>query len=276
MSSQVALITGCSSGIGRDLANALTLAGYTIVATARKAADLNDLDAALKLSLDVTDNASIHKAIKKTLDELGRIDLLINNAGYAFRSVVEEISDEKLHALFDVNVYGVIRMVRAVAPVMRAQHSGRIVNIGSISGKIVLPVSGPYCASKYALEAFSDAMRLELSPFGIFVVLIEPGNINTNFMQNAVRKSDGALSNPDSPYKKLYENYLVFNERMRKVQADPSAVSAAVLKSLAAKRPKARYRAAVPLPNLLLTYLGDRLKDRILKAKYQISRKIDF
>lgn len=276
MSSQVALITGCSSGIGRDLANALTMAGYTIVATARKVSDLKGLDAALKLSLDVTDNVSIHKAVKKTLDEFGRIDLLINNAGYAFRSVVEEISDEKLHALFDVNVYGVIRMVRAVAPAMRSQRSGRIINIGSISGKIVLPVSGPYCASKYALEAFSDAMRLELFPFGIFVVLIEPGNINTNFMENAVRKSDGALSNPDSPYKKLYENYLTFNDRMRRVQADPAAVSAAVLKSLAAKRPKARYRAAVPLPNLLLTYLGDRLKDRILKAKYRISKRTIF
>lgn len=179
--SQVVLITGCSTGIGRDLVQRLTQSGYTVVATARNVATLDDVPAALKLPLDVTQPDSVNQAVELTCQRLGRIDVLVNNAGYAIPGAVEEISDEQARQIFDVNVYGVMRLIRTVVPLMRQQKSGRIINISSIGGKMALPTNGAYSATKFALEALSDALRLELAPFGIRVVLVEPGPIKTHF-----------------------------------------------------------------------------------------------
>ena len=144
--SRVVLITGCSTGIGHDLAQRLARSGYIVVATARREETLRDLQAALKLPLDVTQPQSVSRAVECTLERYGRIDVLINNAGYALPGALEEISDEQVQRLFDVNVFGSLRMIRAVSPHMRRQRAGRIINLSSISGKLVVPANGAYSA----------------------------------------------------------------------------------------------------------------------------------
>jgi NADP-dependent 3-hydroxy acid dehydrogenase YdfG len=159
----VVLITGCSTGIGRAAAGAFVAAGYRVVATARDPETLAGLGAALTWRLDVTDRTSIQVAVDATLERLGRIDVLVNNAGYAMRGAVEEVDVSAVRNMFDTNVLGMIRMVQAVAPVMRRQRAGRIVNVGSLAGKLGGPANGTYAASKHAVEALNDAMRWELA-----------------------------------------------------------------------------------------------------------------
>jgi NADP-dependent 3-hydroxy acid dehydrogenase YdfG len=271
MSSKVILITGCSSGIGKNLAEQLTTSGYTVVATARHLESIENLNSTLKLPLDVTNIESITDAVNKVIYHFGRIDILINNAGYAARSVIEDVSDDQIEQMFNVNVYGVIRMIRAVVPHMRKEKSGRIINIGSIAGKMVLPVSGAYCASKFALEALNDALRLELMAFGISVVLVEPGNIQTNFMNTVQNTSEKIISNPHSVYHELYQNYERFNNKSRYNNPGPEVVSMVVQKALEASKPKARYLAAVPTVNYLITKLGDSMKDIVVKSLFKIN-----
>ncbi len=205
--SQVVLITGCSTGIGRDLAQRLAQSGYTVVATARKAENLEGLDVALKLPLDVTQPESIRQAVDCVIQHFGRIDVLVNNAGYAVRGAVEEVPVDQAQQMFDANVFGVMRMIQAVVPHMRQQRAGRIINISSIVGKLVTPANGPYSATKFALEALSDALRLELAPFGIQVVLVEPASIKTQFHRTVEANAQAIFSNPESPYQPLYEQY---------------------------------------------------------------------
>ncbi len=190
MNPEVVLITGCSSGIGRATATTLAAAGYEVVATARRSEDLQGIGAAMALPLDVTDEASIEAAVGAVLERYGRIDVLVNNAGYALRGAIEEVDVEAVRRMFDVNVNGVIRMVQAVVPSMRSRGSGRIVTIGSESGKLSAPVNGTYSATKHALEAVNDALRWELGPFGIAVVLIEPGNIGTPVQRDGPQRFD--------------------------------------------------------------------------------------
>ncbi len=270
MTSKIVLITGCSTGIGRDLAARLTRSNYTVVATARRPETLDDLSAKLKLPLDVTDAESIATAVHEVIQRYGRIDILVNNAGYAIRGAVEEVPEEIVRAMFDVNVYGVMRMVQAVVPHMRRQREGRIVNIGSVAGKLVLPVNGAYSATKFALEALSDAMRLELGLFGIQVVLIEPGNIRTNFAETAQAHAGKIFSNPDSPYRPLYEKYVRLMTRMRNNDPGPEVVSAVVQQAIEAPEPRARYLVAVPLLNRLALLAGDKIKDSAIKQMLKI------
>ncbi|WPC43930.1 SDR family oxidoreductase [Clostridium sp. JS66] len=270
MMSKVILITGCSSGIGREMAERLSKNGYIVVATARNLNDMENLNVALKLSLDITNNESISAAVNKVIQNFGKIDVLINNAGYAFRSIVEEISDNNIEQMFNVNVYGIIRMIRAVVPYMRKERSGRIINISSIAGKMVLPVSGAYCASKFATEALSDALRLELSAFGIYVVVVEPGNIRTNFMKTVQNNSDRIISDSSSPYNELYKNYKTFNDNARTNEPGPEVVSLVVQKAIEASRPKKRYMAGVPAFNRMMTHFGDGVKDYVVKSLFKI------
>jgi NAD(P)-dependent dehydrogenase (short-subunit alcohol dehydrogenase family) len=271
MPSKIVLITGCSTGIGQDLARRLALAGYTVIASARRPETLADLPAALTLPLDVTDAASVASATAEVIRRFGRVDVLVNNAGYAVRGAVEEVPDEQVREMFDVNVYGVMRMIRAVVPHMRQQKAGRIVNIGSVGGKLVVPVNGTYSATKYALEALSDALRLELALFGIQVVLIEPGNIRTNFMATAQAHAQATLSAPDSPYHALYQRYVQVMAAMREDESGPEVVSQVVQQAIEAPRPKSRYLVAVPLSNRLALLLGDSVRDFILRRMFKIA-----
>jgi len=168
-------------------------------------------------------------------------------------------------------VYGVMRMVRAVAPHMRQQKAGRIVNIGSVGGKLVLPVNGTYSATKFALEALSDALRLELALFGIQVVLVEPGNIRTNFMATAQAHAQAILSAPDSPYHALYQRYVQVMTAMREREPGPEVVSGVVQQAIEAPNPKSRYLVGVPLSNRLALLLGDSVRDRVFGRMFKIT-----
>jgi NAD(P)-dependent dehydrogenase (short-subunit alcohol dehydrogenase family) len=271
---KVVLITGCSTGIGRDLVGRLAQAGYAVVATARKTDTLNDLPAALKLPLDVTQPDSVCQAVEHTLRQLGRIDVLINNAGYALQGALEEIPVEQVQQMFDVNVHGVLRLIRAVVPQMRQQRAGRIINIGSVAGRLALPVNGTYSASKFALEALNDALRLELAPFGIHVVLIEPGPIKTHFDATVQANAQAVLSNPASPYSALYRRSQHVAADMRRGEPGPEAVSRVVQQAIESARPRARYLAGVPFLMRFVFFLGDSVKDLIFKRQYQITAPV--
>lgn len=268
--SKVILITGCSTGIGRDLAQRLTQAGYTVVATARRVEDLNGLQVALKLPLDVTQPDSINDAVAHTLQQFGRIDVLVNNAGYALRGALEEVSVEQVQQMFDVNVFGVLRLIRSIAPHMRKQGSGRIINISSIAGKLSTPANGAYSATKFALEALSDALRLELAPFGIQVVVIEPGAIKTHFDDTALAHTQDILSNSTSPYQPLYHKSDQFAASMRQQEHGPQVVSQVIQQAIEAPNPKARYLAAVALSGRLVLVLRDFVWNPVLRRLFKV------
>ncbi len=268
--SKVVLITGCSTGIGHDLAQRLAQSGYTVVATARRVETLANLPAALKLVLDVTQPKSIRQAVDCVIERFGRIDVLVNNAGYAVRGAVEEVPVEQAQQMFDANVFGVMRMIQAVVQHMRRQKSGRIINISSVVGKLVSPANGTYSASKFALESLSDALRLELAPFGIQVVLVEPGSIKTQFHTTVEANAQEIFSNPDSPYQPLYEQYQKVTAGMRHQEPGPDAVSRAVQQAMETSRPKARYLAGFPFSGRLVLHLGDPVWDLVVRQMFKI------
>jgi NADP-dependent 3-hydroxy acid dehydrogenase YdfG len=268
--SKVVLITGCSTGIGRDLAGHLSQAGYTVVATARKPESLEDIPAALKLPLDVTQPECVAETVTQTIHKFSRIDVLVNNAGYALRAALEETSDEQVQRIFDVNVFGVLRLIRAVAPYMREQAAGRIINISSIAGKLSTPVNGIYSATKLAIEAISDALRLELAPFGIQVIVIEPGSIKTHFDATAQGHTQAILSNSSSPYRTLYRLSDEFSASMQQQAAEPQVVSQVIQQAIEAPKPKVRYHANITLSGELALHLGDSVWDAALRRMFKV------
>ena len=270
MSQQVVLITGCSTGIGRDLAQRLTQAGYAVAATARNSETLRDLPSALKLPLDVTQPDSVERAVAETIQKFGRIDVLVNNAGYAVRGAVEEVSADLIQKMFEVNVFGALRMIREVVPFLRQQGSGRIVNISSIAGKLSMPVNGSYSASKFALEALSDALRVELSSFGIQVILIEPGAIKTNFDETSLTYARSILSNQNSPYQPLYRKSDEFAASMRRQENGPEIVSRVIQQAIESPNPKARYVAGIDFSGRLTLRLRDWIWDTALDKIFKV------
>ena len=269
--SKVVLITGCSTGIGRHLAQRLTQLGYTVVATARKVETLDNLTVALQLQLDVTQTNSVNQAIALVLQQFGRIDVLINNAGYTMLGALEEVTDEQTQRVFDVNVFGALRMIRAVVPHMRSQHAGRIINISSIAGKLSTPVNGTYSATKFALEALSDALKLELAPFGIQVILIEPGAIKTHFDNTAQAHAREIRLNMGSPYRPLYKRSDQFATSMRQNEPGPELVSQVIEQAIQANRPKARYLVAMPFSGRLVIRLRDFVWNFVLEKMFKIT-----
>lgn len=262
MVGKVALITGCSSGVGRELCRTLTEKGDRVVATARSLERLEEVSAALKVALDVTDQDSIKQAIAAVMNAYGRIDVLVNNAGYSVRSAVEEIDLEELAHLFDVNVYGIVRMIQAVAPIMRQQGAGKIINIGSVSGRLTGLVNGGYCASKHAVEAISDAARLELQGFGIQVSVLEPGAMDTDFFRTLSQNSDERMQNSQSPYHPFYQRDLAFRKKQKR--ADLSKATGEIDAIMARKRLKGRYPVALPFVFSLLLALPERLREWLM------------
>src|SRR5690242_11900794 len=166
---QTVLITGCSSGIGKATAARLARNGWTVYATARRPETLADLSECKHLALDVTDDASMSAAVDTVVAEAGQLDALVNNAGYSLSGAVETLNVDDIRREFETNVFGLVRLSQLVLPAMRSERSGRIVNIGSMGGKLTFPGGGAYHASKYAVEAFSDALRYEVSGFGVKV-----------------------------------------------------------------------------------------------------------
>ena len=188
------LITGCSTGLGRALANAVLAQGHNAVVTARDAASVQELadahpGSALAVTLDVTDPAQVAAAVAQAEERFGGVDVLVNNAGYGYRSAVEEGSDADIAKLFATNLFGPVAMMKAVLPGMRARRSGAIVNISSIGARICPPGSGYYSASKAALEGISGSAQKELAPLGISVTVVEPGGFRTDFAGRSLTQS---------------------------------------------------------------------------------------
>ena len=184
---QVVLITGCSSGIGNAMAREFARQGHRVLATARSPESLEDLNSEKirTAQLDVTDPASIERAVNGALDLFGRIDIVVNNAGYGLIGPVAELDLDELRTQLETNVVGVVAVIRAVVPQMVERGSGRIVNIGSVSGVTATPFSGAYCASKAAVHLISDSLRMELAPFGIRVITVQPGAVESRFGERA-------------------------------------------------------------------------------------------
>ena len=245
------LITGATDGLGRAMAVFLAANGYRVFAAGRNAekrASLERLAGEKKLlietlDLDVTSDESVQRGVARVLERAGQIDVLINNAGVAFVAVVEEIGLDDLRRQFETNVFGAVRMLQSVLPGMRARRSGRVVNISSIAGKISTPPMGIYSSSKFALEALSDALRLELTPFGVHVILIEPGYIPTNMESAAQELSSSYVARAEkSPYAAVYRG---FRHAWKKVTQDarttPEDCARVILRSLLETPPRPRY-----------------------------------
>lgn len=246
-----ALVTGGTDGLGRAGAILLAEHGYRVFAGGRNAEKLAALgqlarDRKLPLEaidLDVCNDASVERAIAEIERRAGPIDILVNNAGIAIAAVMEEISLADLRKQFETNFFAVMRVTRRVLPEMRRRRRGRIINLSSISGKIAVPLMGPYSASKHALEAISDAMRLELYPFGVHVVLIEPGYIPTNMNRTAAElSSEYAKGAATSPYVGVYQRFLGSWEKTRKASRySPEDCARVVLCAIKETPPRARY-----------------------------------
>jgi NAD(P)-dependent dehydrogenase (short-subunit alcohol dehydrogenase family) len=278
--SQAVLVTGCSSGIGEATARRLAEHGYTVYATARRPETLAGLEAAgcRTLALDVTDEQSMSAAVEEVERAEGAVGVLVNNAGYSQSGAIEEVAMGDIRRQFETNVFGLVRMCQLVLPGMRRQRSGRIVNVSTMGANFTFPGGGVYHASKYAVEAVSDALRFEVAGFGVKVVVIQPGLIRTSFSETAVGSIDGAggAAAADGPYAK-------FNATVARATKDvyekgpaarlggpPEAVAATIEKALRARRPRTRY-LVTPSARLLVgqrKILSDRMWDRFLKTQF--------
>ncbi|MFL6308587.1 MAG: SDR family oxidoreductase [Nitrososphaeraceae archaeon] len=245
----VAVVTGSSSGNGFETSLLLAKNGFYTYATMRnleKSARIKEV--AKKdslpievLQLDVTDDKSVTDAIDVISNRQGRIDVLVNNAGYEQHGPVEELSMEEIKTQFETNFFGAVRVMKAVLPMMRKQRSGTIVNVSSIGGKIGVPLNSAYVGSKFALEGFSESMKYELEGFGIKVILIEPGAVNTNYLENS-RQAQKAM-NPDSPYAELSKMVSEgVRERFKETSSSsPMQVAEVILTAIKSEKPNTRY-----------------------------------
>jgi len=265
------LVTGCSSGIGRETALALVRAGFPVWASARDAGRLAELERAgcRVLELDVTDERSRIEAVRRVEAEHGAIGVLINNAGHGGGGPVEEVPLDLVRDVFETNVFAPVRMCQLVLPGMRERRGGVIVNLGSAAGLVTPPTGCPYAMSKYAMESLCDALRLETAPFGIRVVLVEPGAVRTQFLANSDRRTPKVAG--DSPYAVFAENVVKMTDRAHRPGAhgvlEPADVAKVIVKAVTARRPKARYKigSQARVAPLARRLLGDRGWDAFLR-----------
>lgn len=255
-SQDVVLITGCSTGIGRATAELLHQRGYRVIATSRNLMDIEQVSATDKYALDVRNASQVEEVVKEVLFHHRRIDVLINNAGYGQRGAVEDVPIDLVEESFDVNLYGPLRLIHAVLPVMRDHGRGRIVNLSSVVGRSSMPMMGVYCSTKFALEALSDSLRMEVQAFGIEVILIEPGPVRTDFSRNAAEASLTVLRSADSPYRLWYQKGDEF--RIDRYSTSPEEVARTILRAISSPHPKARY--PVPYSASLLVNLFPLLR----------------
>jgi NADP-dependent 3-hydroxy acid dehydrogenase YdfG len=273
--SQAVLITGCSSGIGHATAQRLVTEGWKVYATARRPDSIADLreKGCQTLALDVCDEASMKAAVDAVTEAEGAVGVLINNAGYSQSGAVEAVPLDDVRRQFETNVFGLIRMCQLVLPGMREQHWGKIVNLGSMGGRLTFPGGGLYHATKYSVEALSDAMRFEVRGFGVDVILIEPGLIVTNFGEVAsgsvkAASEEGAYGDFNRKVAKLTEN--AYKGPMAKLGSGPEAVAKAIAGALEAGRPKARYpvTASAHLMINQRRFMPDRMWDMMMRTQF--------
>src|SRR5947209_4777908 len=275
MPSEAVLITGCSSGIGRATAEHLAAEGWKVYASARQPETIADLreKGVETLALDVSDEQSMSAAVEKVAQAEGAVGVLVNNAGYSQSGAVETVPIDQVRRQFETNVFGLLRMCQLVLPGMRDQRWGKIVNIGSMGGRLTFPRGGIYHATKYSVAALSDAMRFEVRGFGVDVILIEPGLIVTSFGDTAsatvgVSDDGGAYSEFNRKVAKLTAD--AYHGPMAKLGAGPEAVAKTIAKAISAGRPKARYpvTASAHLMINQRRFTPDKVWDLMMRSQF--------
>lgn len=244
------IVTGASSGIGEATARRLAARGANLALFARRLDRLQALGRAvdpagersLVVAGDLTNEADRRRLVDETLARFGRIDGLVNNAGFGQRGPIEQVPIEAIRRNFETNVFGLLALTQLVAPVMRNQQSGRIVNIGSVAGRIARPMSSVYDATKHAIEAFTDGLRGELKPFGIHVALVRPGFIVTEFVASADAASSDVIENP-GPYARYVESFRGGARKLHRIAGKPDDIARVVEHALLSKYPKRHYAA---------------------------------
>src|SRR5262245_30448178 len=272
--SKAVLVTGCSTGIGRATAEHLAQRGWTVYATARRPETISGLRGCKTLALDVCDEASMRAAVDTVERAEGAVGVLVNNAGYGQEGAFEETPMAEVRRQFETNVFGLIRLTQLVLPGMRRQRWGRIVNLSSMGGRLTLPGGAFYHATKYAVEALSDALRFEVKPFGIDVIVIEPGPIRTQFGDTAIAAVK-RVESADSPYAEFNR---ILAERIRdayegpmgRLAAGPEAVARVIERAIGAERPRTRYVVTFAARFLmaLRRWLPDRAFDGFLRTQF--------
>jgi NAD(P)-dependent dehydrogenase (short-subunit alcohol dehydrogenase family) len=281
--SKAVLISGCSTGIGRATALHLARSGWTVYATARRPESIADLQDAgcHTLTLDVTDEDSMRAAVETVEQAEGAVGVLVNNAGYGQSGPIEQVSPEAVRRQFETNVFGAIRMAQLALPGMRRQRWGKIVNVGSMGGRLTFPGGGVYHATKYALEALSDVLRFEVRGFGVDVVLIEPGLITTEFAQTSVATAPATDSaeGSDGTVGDVYDEFNtklaaltvgVYESPMRHLGGGPDVVAKAIEKAITRRRAPTRVpvTASARLSIMQRRLLPDRIWDAAMRSQF--------
>jgi NAD(P)-dependent dehydrogenase (short-subunit alcohol dehydrogenase family) len=272
--SKAVLITGCSTGIGRATAERLVSKGHTVYATARRPESIADLEAkgCKTLALDVCDEASMQAAVDQVVAEQGAVGALVNNAGYSQSGALETLDMADVRRQFETNVFGLLRMSQLCLPSMREQGWGRIVNMSSMGANFVFPGGGIYHATKYAVDAMSDALRFEVKGFGVGVVIIQPGLIVTEFGETAAASTPSEDGGPYAKFNTAVAKTTAeaYTGPMAKLGAGPEAVAKVVERAITARRPRIRYRVTASA-KLLLTMrslMTDRMWDGMVKSQF--------
>lgn len=269
LAGQVVIVTGASAGIGEATARRLARAGAKVVVSARRQDRLDalarELDPsganALAVAADITDDADRRRLVAAALARFGRIDALVNNAGYGTRGPVERVPVELIRRNYETNLFSLIALTQLVLPAMRERRDGCIVNIGSVAGKVARPLSSIYDSTKHALEAITDGLRGELRPFGVRVTLIRPGFILTEFVETANAASTDVVANA-GPYAVFYQGYSTNTARMRRIAGQPDDVARLVERALASDDPAPRYSG--PVHAKIILALRWLLPDRVI------------
>ncbi len=262
----VVLITGASSGMGKAFAKALLAEGMTVYAAARRVEQMADLATlgAIVLKMDITQQDEVHAAVQRNEQDHGGVDVLINNAGFGLYGAMEDTSLDDARYQFEVNLFGMARLTQLVLPSMRAKRSGKIINMSSMGGKIYTPLGSWYHATKHAVEGWSDCLRLELSPFNIDVVVIEPGAIATEF--NDVLVEPMLKRSGSGPYRTMAQAFAAAAKRGG--GSDPQVIVRLVVQAIHARKPKTRYAGGQYAKHLMFIrkWFGDRVYDRMILA----------
>lgn len=277
---RVVLITGCSTGIGRASVEYLAARSWRVIASARRIETIRDLttENVDTLELDVADESSRVSAIEQALKRSGRIDALVNNAGYSQAGPLAEVTLDEMHAQFETNLFGMFRLAQLVIPEMRKHMSGRIVNVSSIVGRLTFPYGGLYSGTKWAIEAMSDTLRIELKPWNIHVSVVEPGGVITRFGETANKYLSRFKDDPNSAYRPyLQRSGTGFREALGvgNIGASSEIVARVIHRALTDRVPRPRYQATIDawLAWPLLPLVPDWLKDNVIAGMFGLNKK---
>ena len=275
MTTEVAIVTGASSGIGAATARRLNALGYTVYAAARRLELMAPLaEIGIRpVRVDVTDDAALAALVEQIVAESGRIDVLVNNAGYGAMGAFEDVPMAEARRQVDVNLFGLARLTQLVLPYMRSQHSGYIVNVSSIGGKIHVPLGSWYHATKFAIEGLSDTLRLELAPFGIHVIVVEPGAIDTEW--HGVASENLVATSTQGPYAgqaATVEKVLSGG----RFASSPDVVAKAIGRAVTSRRPRTRYAVGLGAKPVIYArrVLPDRVVDALVRVTFRVAGRV--